>query len=282
MAIEEINVAVGGRATRCLVAGEGPPLLLLHALGENAFDWRWVIPDLSRTHRVYAPDLPGFDREGMPEGDYSAAGFARFFAGFLDALGIERAAVAGNSLGGLVALRLALSSPSRVSALTLVGSAGLGRELSSALRMLTLPGYGEAAVAWGKTPPGAAQRAWGRALLLFADSGRVPPAWISEQRRLARTPGFLAAALTALRAHAGPGGQREMLLDPLAQLPMPALVLWGASDAVVPARQAREAATRIENGALSIILDCGHLPQVEHPERFAATLGTFLEEHDAG
>lgn len=277
-----MNVAVGGRATRCLVAGEGPPLLLLHALGENAFDWRWVMSDLSRTRRVYAPDLPGFDREGMPDGDYSAASFAGFFAGFLDALGIERAAVAGNSLGGLVALRLALSSPSRVSALALIGSAGLGRELSPALRMATLPGYGEAAVAWGKTPPGAAQRAWGRALLLFANPGRVPPGWIPEQRRLARTPGFLDAALNALRTHAGPGGQREVLLDRLAQLPVPTLVIWGASDAVVPARQAKEAAARLQNGTLAIIPDCGHLPQVEHPERFATTLGTFLKERDAG
>lgn len=277
-----MNVAVDGVTTRCLVAGEGPPLLLLHALGENASDWLWSMNTLSRNRRVYAPDLPGFIGGRMPKGDYSAATFAGFFAGFLDALGIERAAVVGNSLCGIVALRLALSSPAKVSALGLVGSGGMGREISAALRMATLPGYGEAAVAWGKTAPGAAQRAWGRTLLLFADPGRVPPEWLAEQRRLARTPGFLDATLKALRTHIGPREQRQVFLNDLPSLRMPALVLWGASDAVFPARQARDAHTRLQKGTLSILPDCGHLPQVENPDRFAAALGTFLEEHDAG
>jgi pimeloyl-ACP methyl ester carboxylesterase len=148
-----------GMAIRYLEAGDGPPLVLLHALGESALDWRWVMPALSRTHRVYGPDLPGFGDSDKPAADYTPAFFGHFVAAFLDTLRVERAAVVGNSLGGLAALRLALSDPSRVVALGLMASAGLGREVSFALRSLTLPGYGEAVIAWGATPLGSVQRA---------------------------------------------------------------------------------------------------------------------------
>ena len=82
-------------------------------------------------------------------------------------------------------LRLSLSEPTRVNALGLVASAGLGREVTYALRLPTLPGYSEPAIVWGKTPLGAAQRACLRVPLLFARPGRVPAEWIIEQRRLA-------------------------------------------------------------------------------------------------
>ena len=161
--------------TRYLRAGTtGPPLLLLHGVGDNAFDWRWVMPALASTHRVYAPDLPGSGGSARPLDDYSPAFFTRFAAAFLDALGVDHAAVIGNSLGGLVGLRLALAEPQRVTALGLVSSGGLGREVTYTLRSLALPGYGKLAVAWGKRRPGAAQRALGRAALVFARP-RVPP-----------------------------------------------------------------------------------------------------------
>jgi pimeloyl-ACP methyl ester carboxylesterase len=177
--VEEQNIDVGGLPVHHLTAGEGPPLVLLHALGESALDWRWVLPALARTHRVYALDLPGFGYSGKPSAEYSPAFFARFVSVYLDALGLERAAVVGNSLGGLAALRLALSEPARVGALGLVSSAGLGQEVTYALRLPTLPGYGEAAVAWGKTPLGAFQRAWSRVPLLFGRPERVPTEWIT-------------------------------------------------------------------------------------------------------
>src|SRR5919107_2344858 len=128
MIVEERNIDVGGLPIHYLAAGEGPPLLLLHALGESSLDWRWVLPDLARTHRVYAPDLPGFGDGAKPTADYSPVLFEGFVAAFLDALEVERAAVVGNSLGGLIASRLALSEPAPTSALALIDSAGLGRE----------------------------------------------------------------------------------------------------------------------------------------------------------
>jgi pimeloyl-ACP methyl ester carboxylesterase len=175
MVVEERKTEADGLLIRYLTAGEGPPLLLLHALGESALDWRWILSDLTRTHRVYAPDLPGFGDSAKPAADYSPAFFERFAAAFLDALEVERTAVIGNSLGGLIALRLALSESSRISALALIDSAGLGREVSPALKWPALPGYGEAAIALSKTPLGATQRAWLRVPLLFAHPERVPP-----------------------------------------------------------------------------------------------------------
>jgi len=276
MAVEERNVEVEGLPTRYLSAGTGPHLVLLHGAGENALDWRWVIPDLAATHRVYAPDLPGSPSSARPAADYSPAFFERFVAGFLDALGIERTAMVSNSLGGITALRLALFEPARVTALVLVDSAGLGRAVSPALRSLALPGYGKLAVALCKTPPGALCRALGRAVFLFARPRRVPPEWLKAQYRLSRTPGFLEAQLAAVRAQVGLRGQREVLLRRLPGLEIPTLVVWGARDRVLPESQAREAVARLQDGSLFLISDCGHLPHVERPDLFVTACEEFL------
>jgi len=277
--VEEQSTDVGGMPTRYLWAGTtGSPLLLLHGVGDNAFDWRWVMPALASTHRVYAPDLPGSGGSARPLDDYSPAFFTRFVAAFLDALGVDHAAVIGNSLGGLVGLRLALAEPQRVTALGLVSSGGLGREVTYALRSLALPGYGKLAVAWGKRRPGAAQRALGRAALVFARPRGAPREWIEEQYRLARLPGFLEAQLATLRAQVGLKGQREVLVDRLAQLERPTMVVWGTRDRVLPYSQAKEAFSRLAEGYLELIPECGHLPQVEQPERFVSGLRQFLIE----
>ncbi len=282
MLAEEQRTEVEGLPTRYLSAGTtGPPLVLLHGVGDNAFDWRWVMPALANTHRVYAPDLPGSGSSAKPldtDYDYSPAFFTRFVGAFLDALEIDRAVVVGNSLGGLVGLRLALAKPERVTALGLVSSAGLGREVTYALRSLALPGYGKLSVAWGKRRPGAAQRALGRAALAFARPRDAPRKWIKEQYRLARLPGFLEAQLATLRAQVGLKGQREVLVDRLAQLERPTMVVWGTRDRVIPYSHAKEAVSRLQEGYLELIPECGHLPQVEQPERFVSGLRRFLNE----
>jgi pimeloyl-ACP methyl ester carboxylesterase len=277
MAVEEHNVEIVGLPIRYLAAGEGPPVILLHGAGDNALDWRWVMPALAATHRVYAPDLPGSPDSARPAAGYSPAFFERFVASFLDALGIGRAAFVGNSLGGLVALRLALSEPARVGALVLVDSAGLGPEVNPAFTSANVPGLGEAAMPFWRTPLGAYQRAWGRTALLFArPPGSVPREWLAEQRRLARSPGYLEAHLSVLRALVRPLGQREVLVERLTSLEVPTLVLWGSHDRVFPERQAREAVAHLREGSLALIPGCGHMPHVECPDRFLTALGEFL------
>ncbi len=211
-----------------LTGGEGPPLVLLHGAGDNALDWQWVMPTLAAAHQVYAPDLPGFPQSARPAADYSPAFFERFTAAFVDALNIGRATFIGNSLGGVTALRLALSEPERVGALVLVDSAGLGRALNLAFTSVNVPGLGEAAIPFWRTRVGARHRAWERTALLFAHPpGSVPREWIEEQRRLALTPGYLEAHLTVLRTLVSPLGQRELLVDRLPALEIPTLVVWG-------------------------------------------------------
>jgi pimeloyl-ACP methyl ester carboxylesterase len=276
---EERRIDVGGLTTRYLTAGTtGPPLILLHGVGDNALDWQWVLPTLARTHRVYAPDLPGSGGSTKPDVDYSPAFFTQFLSAFLNALEVERAAVVGNSLGGLVGLRLALSEPERVTALALVSSAGLGRKVTYTLRSLALPGYGRLAVAWGKRRPGAVQRALGRAALVFARPRGAPREWIKEQYRLARLPGFLEAQMATVRAQVDLKGQREVLVDRLAELEVPTIIVWGMHDRVLPYSQAKEAVSRLQEGYLELISECGHLPQVEQPERFVSGLRRFLSE----
>jgi 2-hydroxy-6-oxonona-2,4-dienedioate hydrolase len=277
VAAEAQNVEVDGLSIRYLTAGEGPPLVLLHGAGDNALDWRWVMPDLAATHRVYAPDLPGSPDSARPAADYSPAFFERFIAAFVDALEIGRATFIGNSFGGLIALRLALSEPARVRALVLVDSAGLGRTVNPAFTSVNVPGLSEAAIPFWRTPVGAYQRAWGRTALLFAHPpGTVPREWLAEQCRLALSPGYLEAHLTVLRALVDPGGQREVLVNRLPSLKIPTLVVWGARDRVFPESQAREASIHLQDGSLALISDCGHMPHVECPERFMAALGEFL------
>jgi pimeloyl-ACP methyl ester carboxylesterase len=106
-----------------------------------------VLLSLSAQHRVFAPDLPGFGESGNPAG-LLAGVFERFVCNLLDVPGLDRAILVGNYLGGLAALRLALTSPAQVSALCLVGSAGLGGGVSVALWQLTRPGFGDAAATW--------------------------------------------------------------------------------------------------------------------------------------
>jgi 2-hydroxy-6-oxonona-2,4-dienedioate hydrolase len=277
MGVEKWHVEVDGLPISYLTAGEGPPLVLLHGAGDNALDWRWVMPDLAATHRVYAPDLPGSPDSARPTADYSPAFFERFIAAFVDTLEIGPATFVGNSFGGLIALRLALSEPTRVTALVLIDSAGLGRAINPAFTSVNVPGLSEAAISFWRTPVGAYQRAWGRTALLFAHPPRtVPREWLAEQCRLALSPGYLEAHTAVLRALVSPLGQREVLVNRLSSLKIPTLVVWGARDRVFPESQARDAAARLHEGSLAVISDCGHIPHVECPGRFVGVLGKFL------
>ncbi len=249
--------------------------MLLHGVGTSAGEWTWVLPALARNHLVYAIDLPGYDGSSEPP-DYAPAFTARFIGGFLDLVGVESAVVVGNSFGGLIALHLALSEPERVSTLVLVDSAGLGRAVNPGIVGLTLPGAGEMVAAWERTPPGAAQRAFRRAALMFARPWQIPPEWITGQYKVAQVPNFTETTLRSLRHAVGFAGQREVFLDRLPRLRMPTLVVWGIEDKVLPYWQATAAVARLEKGSLELIPSCGHLPHVEQPERFVSILSEFL------
>jgi pimeloyl-ACP methyl ester carboxylesterase len=263
-----------------LEAGSGPPLLLLHGHEQSATSWRWVLPALARTHRVLALSLPGHGESAPAVGGYAPGrDLAPLVADFLDVLGVGSLHVVGNSVGGAVALRMALADPARVRTLTLVDSAGLGREVNPLLALNTLPFIGELAILMARMPGGDLGRTSMSTAMLFAQPSRVPAEFFTEQHALGRRPGQLEASTAMARALFDANGQREVLLDQLPTVTMPTLVVWGGCDYVLPASQAQAAVDRLPHGRLALLADCGHLPHVECPDRFATVLSEWLAEH---
>ncbi len=259
-------------------AGEGQPLLLLHGVADSAQTWQWIMPILARTHHVYALSFPGFGTSTKPEADYSPAFLSKVVLAFLDHLQLEKVSVVGNSLGGLVAMYLALAVPQRVSALVLVDSAGLGREITWPMRLLTLPGMGQLVAATNKTPIGAKLWAWSVSALIVAHPNRSPSSWRNRLYEMARDPNYLKATVASVKSGNTLAGQREreIMLDRLPRLTMPTLIIWGERDRIVPVHHAHAAKSRLVQGQTVILSDCGHSPQVEQPERFASAVSEFL------
>jgi pimeloyl-ACP methyl ester carboxylesterase len=264
--------------TQYLEAGAGPLLLLLHGHEQSATSWRWVMPALARTHRVLALSLPGHGNSGPAAGGHApGADLAPFVAAFLSAVGAEEPVdLVGHSAGGAIALRLTLADPARIRTLTLVDSAGLGREVHPLLALDTLPVIGELAVMISRMPGGDLARTTMSAAMLFAQPWRIPAEFFTEQHALARRPGQLEASTAMARALFGPHGQRQILTGRLPALTTPTLVIWGDRDYLLPVQQAHAAVQSLPHGQLSVFPDCGHLPHVEHPDRFADVLGTWL------
>jgi pimeloyl-ACP methyl ester carboxylesterase len=227
VAVHDRRVTVEGMDTQYLEAGTGSPLLLLHGHEQSATSWRWVIPALARTHRVLALSLPGHGETAPAVGDYAPGSeLARFAATFLDTLDIGPPLdLVGHSAGGMIALRLALAEPQRIRTLTLVDSAGLGREVHPLLALDTLPIIGELAITISRLPGGDLGRTTMSTAMLFAQPWRVPADFVTEQHALGRRPGQLEASTAMARALFGPNGQRQILLDQLPALPTPTLVI---------------------------------------------------------
>ncbi len=139
MAEHRLVTADGIRA-HYVAAREGPPLLLLHDLiAGSLVAWAPNIEPLSQKHTVYALDIPGRGDSEKPNIDYQVPIAAPFILQFIETLGIERASLASCSIGGMIALRTALAFPGQVDKLVLVNAAGLGRELTFQVRLMSLP-----------------------------------------------------------------------------------------------------------------------------------------------
>jgi pimeloyl-ACP methyl ester carboxylesterase len=124
--MESAFTEVGGRRIHYWTAGEGPPLVLVHGVAMRAEDWAPLFRALKQRNRIYAPDLLGYGDSAQPrDGDYSIAAQTELVRGFLDAMQLEQPDIAGVSMGGWIALKLAAEHPERVKRLVLISSAGL-------------------------------------------------------------------------------------------------------------------------------------------------------------
>lgn len=183
---EDRYVKVGEINTRYWVLGRGSPLLLIHGLGASCEYWRYNVRALSQAFRVYAFDLPGFGRSDKRIEDLSLDLAGEFVAAFLNAQGVDRASLVGNSLGGAVSLQFAVQYPHRLEKLVLVSSGGLGRELGLSFRLLKIPFLGELmAWKWG-TRPG--MRLTLRSIVYEPQA--MTDEFVDQMAELARLPGL--------------------------------------------------------------------------------------------
>jgi pimeloyl-ACP methyl ester carboxylesterase len=249
-------------------------VLLVHGLGGNWTAWLENLPVLAREHRVIAIDLPGFG-QSPPSGDgISIPGYARTLERFCEQLGLERAAVIGNSLGGWVAAELALQAPDRVSGLVLVDAAGIFPTRVERFKALSLM---ESAALMAPLAPrfrrGVASRRRLRKLALrytVARPADLAADLVYMALPTAPDPGFAPAFVAARRSWS------DGWCDRLTEIECPTLIVWGARDSMLPMRHAREYARRIRGSRLHVIEDAGHLPMLERPQAFNAAVRDFL------
>lgn len=197
---------------------------------------------------------------------------------FLDAVGLDRVILVGHSLGGTIAARAARRLGKRVSGLCLVDSGALGRYISPTCIIGTLPGVGELGQVVIRSEVGRWHHVGLRAALLYARWWRVQPAWLAEQHRLVTMAGFPKATLTINRSTVDPWGQKESIVEDLAHVDAPALVVWGAEDVIVPFWHGYTAAAVLPDARLRVLPSCGHMPHVERPEAFVDELSQFVLE----
>ncbi|MGA9313318.1 MAG: alpha/beta fold hydrolase, partial [Solirubrobacteraceae bacterium] len=141
---DEWQIELHGRRAVYRIAGDGPPVVLVHGMLNSSSHWQAVALDLATEYTVIAPDLIGHGDSTVPRGDYSLGAHAASIRDLLTALGIERATIVGHSLGGGVAMQFFYQFPARVERLVLVSSGGLGHEVSPMLRTAALPGMSAA------------------------------------------------------------------------------------------------------------------------------------------
>jgi 4,5:9,10-diseco-3-hydroxy-5,9,17-trioxoandrosta-1(10),2-diene-4-oate hydrolase len=276
--LPDLYIDVNGARTRYRRAGQdGLPVVLIHGLGASAEIWSANIGALASRHRVYVPDLPGFGRTGKPVSmDYGPGAYSRFGRDFMAALGIGRAALVGHSLGGGVALRVILDDPGRVDRLILVSSAGLGGKVSLPLRIASLPFFDRI---FFKPPLTVFIRFLHR---LVYDPAVITPEFAHLYYEMFFQPGSVRAFTSILRTIATLRGARPGILEPIREglgaITVPALILWGRQDRILPVSQAFDAAGRIPGARLHVFERCGHMPNVEYPEEFNRILLDFLAE----
>ncbi|MFG1603175.1 alpha/beta fold hydrolase [Actinoplanes sp. NPDC049265] len=268
MSEQGLSIDVNGVRTNYHDRGDGPPLLLIHGSGPGVSawaNWRTVLPVLSERWRVVAPDILGFGYTERPAGAvYHPDAWLAHLTGFLDALGLDRVSVVGNSFGGALALRLAVEAPERVDRLVLMGSAGVRFPITPGLEAV-----------WGFEPSLAAMRAllgW-----FTFDTAGLADDLATIRLAAASRPGVQEAYRRMFPA------PRQAMVDTLAvaedrvaALPHRTLLVHGRDDQVIPLSTSQRLLDLIPDAELHVFARCGHWVQIERAARFAALVGGFL------
>ncbi len=264
------DIGVDGIRLHYAEAGEGPALVLLHGLSATHANWEFTMPAFADRWRVVAPDLPGHGRSAKPDAPYTIDFYAGVVRSLGRELGIREAVVVGNSLGGQIALELAISYPRWTRALVLAAPAG---------------GFGAPVQALRWAVAAAARPALLRVALPWALERCVfdpsLPACDTRRRILAERladedyPSFARAVARSLSGSIAAGRQ------PLQRIGQPTLLVWGRDDRLVGLAGSRRLVRAVPHARLAVLERCGHLPMLERPAEFNRILADFLRVVDA-
>ena len=277
--LEREEIVLHGHGVSYRQAGQGPVLMLIHGITGSWRHWERVIAPLAKSFTVIAPDLRGHGDSAKPRGDYSLGAFASGLRDLMIALDHTEATVVGHSLGGGIAMQFAYQFPERCERLVLVSSGGLGTEVHPLLRAGTLPGseFVLPLLSHDRLREGATR--------ISGALGRVGLDVGSDVAEIARGIGSLHdpetrhAFLETLRAVIGPMGQKIDASDRLYLAEsMPALIVWGRRDPVIPIEHGEGAHEAMPGSRFEVFEDAGHFPQLDDPYRFAEVLAGFVEE----
>jgi pimeloyl-ACP methyl ester carboxylesterase len=254
----EETISVGGTRVQAWVGGRGAPLLVLHGAGGNR-GWRRWMDLVSERYTVWAPTHPGFGASGDAEWMDGIDDLARFHLWLIDAAGLGRPHLLGQSIGGWTAAEMAAMSPGAIERLILVAPTGLKPSNSEILDIFFY------------TP---------RQLRdLNVHDPKSVPEW-DELFGTPPTPAELEMAernreMTA-RLTWKPYMHNPRLAHFLPRVANPALIVWGREDRIVPVECGEQYRRALPNARLSVLDRCGHLPPIEQPDAFARLVIEFL------
>ena len=266
------SIVAGGYRTNYHDMGEGEPVVLIHgaAAGVTSWaNWRFTLPAIAQTHRAIALDMLGFGYSDHARGQtYAKDIWVEHLKAFLDALGLDKVTLVGNSFGGAITIAFAARYPERVKNFVLMGAAGLDFDLGPALAM-----------AWGYEPSLDTMRELVR---LFAYDPKLISEDIVEIRYRASIQPGVQQAFSAMF----PEPRQDRIHDlstpeeQIAALPHKALIIHGREDRFVPVSCGIRFNQLIARSQLHILGQCGHWAQIEHMARFHALVSQFINEKD--
>ncbi|MFL5871737.1 MAG: alpha/beta fold hydrolase [Solirubrobacterales bacterium] len=264
------DVRVGKLRMKTLIAGGGPTqVVCIHGLGANKSSFFETVAALAGDCTVHAIDLPGFGSSDKPTwAGYDAPWFAQAIRDYLDAVEVDSAHLVGNSMGGRIAIEVAFRHPDRVASLSLLAPSMAWRRRRELVPLVRLVRPELASIPHPMRAATVRAQFWG----LFARPERLDPATAdiaaeeflrTYRSRAARVAFFAAARNIYLDEPHGVDG----FWSRLSELTPPALFVWGDEDRLVPAEFARHVREVLPQARQVVLSECGHVPQVELPER---------------
>jgi pimeloyl-ACP methyl ester carboxylesterase len=250
--------------------GTGVTLVLIHGYTSSTYTWKDVFDALSEKYHVIAVDLKGFGFSSKPDGDYSRRAQANLVADLLDQLNLGPVWVVGNSMGGEIALNLALFHRDKVLGLVLIDSGGITLPGTTSLTpwYVEIPLLGRALVALALTSDRLVRVGLAKS---YYDQTKISEEEIKYYYQPLRTRDGQSAA-TSARQQAG----FYPVEDQLNKIRVSTLIIWGEDDQLIPVESARVINSHIPGSRLIILPNCGHVPQEELPQAVLEAVMDFI------